>query len=167
MITRGSLITNVRHQIEFQAWIQSGRIYLAANHDCPRNKLASRIGFDTIVQGNNVKAIHKLAFVLVNSLHLQSIKYWVWTVLINLILIYVLILTWMSNKEAGLTFTPYSLERYWATFILFSCLTVWTARWKPWSSARDLSLANCSKWVIQSSPMCYKKKKGFNNVHEF
>lgn len=65
--------------------------------------------------------------------------------------------TWISNREAGLMLTPYSFCKYWATFILFSCLTVWTALWKPGSVARGFSWANWSKWTIQSSPMCYNK----------
>ena len=63
--------------------------------------------------------------------------------------------TWISNKEAGLTGTPYSFWRYWATFILFSCLTVWTALWNPESEDRDFNWASCSKWQIHSSPICW------------
>ena len=85
-----------------------------------------------------------------------------------------LINTWMSNKQAGLTATPYFFCKNCSTFILFSCLTLWNARWKPikkinsksplrlviyvklkvpGSSANGFSWANCSRWEIQSSPI--------------
>ena len=65
----------------------------------------------------------------------------------------------MSKSEAGLTATPYSLCRYCDTFILFSCLTVWTARWKPASVDSDRSFCSSSRCVIQSSPICCSDPK--------
>lgn len=45
--------------------------YLSTDHHCSSHVFSVRIGFDPVVQGDNVKHVQQLSFVFVNSFHLH------------------------------------------------------------------------------------------------
>lgn len=48
--------------------------HFATNHDSSRGKLGLRVLLNAVVQSDNVEAVQKLAFVLMNTFHLKQYK---------------------------------------------------------------------------------------------